>query len=72
MNIVKGPSKRKKNFVSHFAEILCVRPFDAKDFKIWGFFQKKKFKIFFQFLPMLKDPQKISTSKISIFFEKDF
>ena len=38
----------------------------------FGFFSKKIFFNFFQFLPMLKDPQKISTSKILIFFEKNF
>ena len=40
----KGPPYEKKNiFVSDFAEILCVTPFDQKDFKIWYFFQKKFF-----------------------------
>ena len=36
----KGPFEKKKKIVSNFAEILCVRPFNHKDFR------KKKFNHF--------------------------
>ena len=38
----------------------------------FGFFFKKKFSKFFHFFLMLEDPQKILTSKISNFLEKNF
>ena len=64
--------KWKKKFVSDFTQILCVRTFDHKDFKFWFFFSKKNFSKFFHFFLMLEDPQKILTSKISNFLEKNF
>ena len=70
--IPKGPPfGKKKFFVSDFTQILCVRPFDHKDFKFWGFFSKKNFSIFCDIFLMLEDPQKILTSKISNFLEKN-
>ena len=50
------PLKQKKD-VSDFVQILCVRPFDHKDLKIWDFFLRKKF-IFFYFYLMLKTSKK--------------
>ena len=56
----KGPFEKKKKIVSNFAEILCVRPFNHKDFR-------KKNSIIFTFYSLLEETQKILMSKISNF-----
>ena len=61
----------KKNFVSDFTQILCVRPFDHKDFKFWLFFQKKIFKIF-PFFPNARGPPKNFNVQNFKGFEKNF
>ena len=45
-NTKGSPFETKINFVSDFTQILCVRPFDLKDFKFWVFFKKKFFQNF--------------------------
>ena len=42
----KNFSDSKIFFVSDFTQILCVRPFDPKDFKFWVFFKKNFFQNF--------------------------
>ena len=67
----KGPPfETKKNFVSDFAQILCLIFFDNKDFKIGLLFKKNIFGIFSVFFQCSKTPEKFWRQKFEIFWKK--